>query len=85
MCFGKFFKKQFSILLDVIAIFESVRWFVSFLNSGIINLEINLQITDEHLNLQKIVYPFFLVSFIESASIISKNKFLYNTICSSIC
>ena len=50
MCFGKFFRKQFSILLDVIAIFESARWFVSFLNSGIINLEtnlrINLRITD---------------------------------------
>ena len=46
MCFGKFFRKQFSILLDVIAIFESARWFVSFLNSGIINLETNLRITD---------------------------------------
>ena len=46
MCFGKFFRKQFSILLDVIAIFESARWFVSFLNSGIINLETNLRIID---------------------------------------
>ena len=74
MCFGKFFKKQFSILFDIIAIFESVRWFVSFLNSGIINLDVNLWITygtfeDNKNNL-------FLISsdsFIEFASIILKN------------
>lgn len=42
--------KQFSILFEVMAILESVKRFVIFLNYGIINFSAKLRITFETLD-----------------------------------